>query len=266
MQLITNSIHNDFQLKYFDELKSTNDFAWNLISNSNPNQNLVIITGNQTEGKGQYDRSWHADPNKNVTMSVIMSPSNLLLKKAFYLNILASVSILRAIQKLTGIMLNIKWPNDIYFKEKKLGGILIKNKVIQNHIRYTVIGIGINVNQLTFLPSLLNPISIKNILSQETSISALIKGILDELRESIESLRSGKINELHLYYVDHLFGKDQERTFKINGKNRIMTIKNVLPEGRINLTDENNILHSMTSGLEYILVDDSFSPEHSHNI
>jgi len=253
LQLLTEFIHNDYKVIYFSEINSTNEYAWNLISNSNPNTNIVVITGNQTQGKGQYDRIWDTEPNKNITMSVIMAPSELNIKDAFHLNIVVSVSILKAINRIAGFIPKVKWPNDIYHNNDKLGGILIKNKVFKNQIKYTVIGIGLNVNQINFDTSIPNPMSIKKIIGEDIAINLLIEEILNEIICSFETMQSKGIALLHSYYLKHLFAKNELKSFKIKGEKVKMSISNVEPNGKIQLKDEENKTHFLTSGLEYIL-------------
>ena len=253
MQLPSESYHNGYKIIKFNEIHSTNDFAWERASNNTPNHKTVILADHQTSGKGQYDRKWVADKGKNITMSVIMAFDEWLLKDGFYLNIIVSVSIIKAVKKNFGINLNIKWPNDIYYGEKKLGGILIKNRIKKSNIEHSIIGIGLNVNQDYFDISIPNPISLKMITYKITSLTNLIKAILDELNYSFEKVSTGKVRELHMQYKDCLFARETFRTYLINKKQKRMAIVDVKENGEIVLKDEIGNLFCLKSGLEYII-------------
>ena len=252
MQLPSESIHRGYKIHFFEEINSTNDYAWNYVANNTPNDKIVIIAAHQTAGKGQYDRKWVADKGKNITMSVIMALQDWKLKDAFHLNIIVSVSILKAIHRIEGMNLAVKWPNDIYYEEKKLGGILIKNRVIRSLIEHTVIGIGLNVNQDKFDTSIPNPVSLNLILNKTLSLEQLMKAVLSELSDSFECAKSKGIKEMHMYYVNHLFGKGQYRKYRINSERKTLAIVGVEDSGDIILREENGTLYKMNSGLEYI--------------
>lgn len=238
---------------YLKEIGSTNDYAWNLLSNSNPNENIVIIAEDQTNGKGQYDRIWATEPGKNITMTAMMQPNELWLKNAFHLNIIVSVAIIKAIKTITGIITKIKWPNDIYYEDDKLVGILIKNKVTQNLITHTIMGMGINVNQTNFDPNIKNPTSLKIILGEDIDQVKLASEILNNLHEGTYELATYGIEGLHEYYQSNLYAARQWRSYKVNGIEKLLSIRKVDPSGIIHLISKTGEKISLSSGLEYLL-------------
>jgi len=108
---------------HFDEIDSTNDYAWNLISNNNPNKRIVIIAEHQTAGKGQYGRKWEDNACQNIIMTAIRSDFKLKIQNAFILNVLTSLALIDALEAYSDEKFSIKWPNDVYFKSNKISGI-----------------------------------------------------------------------------------------------------------------------------------------------
>ena len=176
-----------------------------------------------------------------------------LLKHGFYLNIVVSVSIIQAVKKVIGTNISVKWPHDLSYGENKLGGILIKNRINQSNIEHSIIGIGLNVNQINFNDSIPNPISLKMITNKVTSLTELICAILDELSCGFEKVLSGQVDELHLQYMECLFAKEVYRNYKINNVQKRMAIVRVKENGEIVLKDERGRLLCINSGLEYII-------------
>jgi len=143
----------------------------------------VVITDNQVSGKGQYGRKWSSAPGQNLTLSVILYP-NIPAETQFDLNILASLAVCTAIKEQTAINPLVKWPNDIYVNNQKICGILIKNNLVRKIISQSVIGIGINVNQQQFDPSIPNPTSI----AMETGAVTELPELREELFKAMDQL------------------------------------------------------------------------------
>jgi BirA family biotin operon repressor/biotin-[acetyl-CoA-carboxylase] ligase len=253
MQFPSESIYHDYNIIYFPEIGSTNEYASEIVSKCNPNDKIAIVAGFQSKGKGQYDRKWCGEPEKNIMMSVIMSPPKIRATEVFYLNMIVSVAVLNLFKKFCDINVSIKWPNDIYHEERKLGGILIKNKIIGPDIQNTVIGIGLNVNQSIFDASLDNPISVIQIIEKEMNLKYMIKALLDELNIHFDNYSDNGIGPICREYNKNLFGRDEKRTFIVNGVSKILCIKNVDSDGTIHLEDKFKNHFSMTSGLEYVM-------------
>ena len=118
----------------------------------------------------------------------------------FDLNVLTAV----AVQRLLGEGFTIKWPNDIYYGDKKIAGILIENAILGNEVKYSIAGIGLNVNQTTFLSSAPNPVSFKLISGKETDIDALMQALIAQI-EALEAMDEAQI---WAYYRDHLYRRE----------------------------------------------------------
>jgi len=136
---------NKIVSKYLNEVQSTNQYLKDYISLDRDNiQNIAIYTDNQLNGYGKQGRAWHTEKGHNLSMSVLLKNINSDLISIFALN-----ATLNTISELTGLQLFAKWPNDILLDNKKLCGILCEN-IYNGDYKYTIIGIGVNVNNSDF--------------------------------------------------------------------------------------------------------------------
>ena len=122
-------------------------------------EGLVIYTDFQSAGKGQPGNAWESSKGMNLLFSVMLHPIQVHMDELFLISQLVSVAIKNALDEYT-TNITIKWPNDIYWNDKKLAGILIENSLQGNKIMSVVIGIGLNVNQKLFLSNAPNPVSL----------------------------------------------------------------------------------------------------------
>ena len=134
------------------KVDSTSSYLKTLLSNFEPLvQGTVIMADEQYAGRGQNNNKWLSQRGKNLTFSIYLVPHFLAAHQQFKLNQAITLGITDSLTKLLGNSCKIKWPNDIYFKEDKIGGVLIENTVRGNKISESVIGIGLNVNQTVFI-------------------------------------------------------------------------------------------------------------------
>lgn len=133
---------------YFEKLESTQDYAKKIVENENVD-GTIVITNNQTKGKGTKDRRWIAKENENITMTIILKP-NWEVSKLDGLTLNIAEEIQKGIKQLYGYNLTIKEPNDLLLNNKKICGILTQSSIISNKVKYVLIGIGVNVNQVEY--------------------------------------------------------------------------------------------------------------------
>ena len=176
---------------YIASTNSTNTLLKQLAAEGNPPE--FIYAGFQTAGRGQTGNSWESEEGKNLLCSILLPPN----KNLYFLNIAVGVAMLRVI----GDDFTIKWPNDIYYGDKKAAGILVENAIIGNEIRYSIAGIGLNVNQTTFVSDAPNPISLRQIRGQEYDIERLV----NQLLEAVHSVLNEPEQEVWAYYKSHLY-------------------------------------------------------------
>jgi len=152
-------------------------------------EGTVIIADEQTVGKGRIKRTW-LSPRGNIALSIILYPSVVYLTS---LIMLASLAVVYSIESVTGLKPQLKWPNDVLIKGRKVCGILIENDVRGNRVDYAIIGIGINVNlRLADFPEL-SPIatSLSDELGRELPRLDLIRSLLVEVERLYLALPSG---------------------------------------------------------------------------
>jgi BirA family biotin operon repressor/biotin-[acetyl-CoA-carboxylase] ligase len=186
---------------------STNNYLKNLVSKSEPlPEGTVIMAEDQFAGRGQQENTWHAEPGKNLTISVLLKPVFLPINLQFLLNMAISIAINQALSGLIGDQVRIKWPNDIYFGNKKLGGVLIENSIVGSAIKTAVVGIGINVNQQVFNPAIANTAtSLNRILQRDVNLELLLNEICSHIEYLYLRLKGGDYTFLRTSYVDKLY-------------------------------------------------------------
>jgi len=188
--------YKNYNLKIFNILGSTNDYLLNIIKSSKIRKKKIIFSKFQISGKGRYSSKWYSGKNKSLLMSVYYKSSNLISIK--YFNFITGYSLLKTLSIFNIHNLKLKYPNDIYVNNKKIAGILIyvyKKK----HI---IIGIGLNINTLSFLPLNIKLFSMDLIMCVNHNIS--------------KSRISALIITNLLYYLD--FHIEQEYNFLLNFK------------------------------------------------
>lgn len=162
----------------------------------------TIRTDFQTAGRGQAGNSWESEQGKNLLFSALLRYEGLLVTEQWRLSMLVAVALWDTLAKyLPQEQLTIKWPNDIYFGDKKLVGILIENSLSGQYVGYSIAGIGVNVNQTQWLSNAPNPISMKEITSKEYDVEAL----MNEWTCSMKSWELRTTVEIRTAYMQHLY-------------------------------------------------------------
>ena len=192
---------------HLTSVDSTNQFAHNFISKTNPIEGTVIRADEQLAGRGQFGSSWLAAPGENITLSVILCPKSLLVKQQFVLNAAMSLGVYDFINEVLEkpIGLAIKWPNDIYIGQKKLAGMLIENILKGSYLDKTIVGIGVNVNQELFDPALPNPSSMFLNSGVKYDINKILFQLYAALERQYLRIQAGKSKEIISDYTTRLF-------------------------------------------------------------
>lgn len=223
---VNNTFFTGKFLLHLPSVDSTNNYAKDFIAKSSPIDGTVILADEQYAGRGQAGNQWLSEPNKNLTFSIIYNTSFLLATEQFYLNMAVSLGIWSVVrgpwsmegsQRLTTHespqTTKIKWPNDILLNDKKIAGILIENTISGMHLKYSVIGIGINVNQDNF-PAELHAISLKRLSDKEEDIQQLLSNLLASVEKYYMLLRERKFDRLKNEYVENLYRYRVTSTFE----------------------------------------------------
>lgn len=223
-------------------IDSTNQYLKELSLSKVIEDFTVVWAHEQQKGKGQMGAKWVSEPGKNLTFSVLKKHDDLKVKHQFLLNISVSLAILDVLQRLSIPNLSVKWPNDILSGSTKICGILVENTLIGNQIQASIVGIGLNVNQLTF-NNLTNVSSLKLLLGRTLNLEELLKSIIEDLKAKFSDLENHKYEALTTAYEKNLFRKDKPSTFtNKNGKIFMGFIRNVSKEGKLIVELEDAIL------------------------
>lgn len=184
-------------------LKSTSNTAKEMYETGAPH-GTVILAEEQSAGRGRMDRIWVSPSGKNILVSILLKPE-ILIQKIYTLTLALALSVTENVKKMTGLKAMIKWPNDIYLKGKKIGGILTEFGVKGQDVKYVILGLGLNVNWYPEKESLFSSTSLKKEYGRELSRNELIAGILlnyEKLYGNIISEKTGdfldRINRLSL--------------------------------------------------------------------
>ena len=220
-------------------INSTNDYLKSL-SASQYVENFTIVTAeNQTAGRGQMGAKWDVEPGKNLTFSVFIKDLLLDIKEIFYLNAAVAVSIVQALETLSIPGLSIKWPNDILAGNKKIGGILIENSIKNNGEIYSIIGIGLNVNQKGF-DGLAKASSLELLTGKEYDKDILMAVIAENLKRNVAALMHKESDLIWNKYHSMLFKKNLPMPFEKETVRFMGIIKGVSKTGSlmVQLEDE----------------------------
>ncbi|WP_342645956.1 biotin--[acetyl-CoA-carboxylase] ligase [Mucilaginibacter sp. CSA2-8R] len=197
------------------EVDSTNTFLKLMLTKSEPvPEGTVIMAEDQVAGRGQQQSKWYSVKNESLTFSIVLYPAFLLLKDQFLLTSAISIGIYSALQPLVGTRLKMKWPNDVYIGDKKLGGVLIENQVQGEKIKSSVIGIGLNINQASFPDWVPNAISLKQILQTDYDIKYILLQICSHIERWYIKLKNGEVSQIQNAYREVLYWLDETHHFK----------------------------------------------------
>lgn len=207
------------------------------MSNSEPlPEGTVIMAEEQYAGRGQQQNKWFAEAGKNLTFTILLKPVFLRLHDQFFLTQVISLGVVKALENVTGPGIKIKWPNDIYYKDKKLGGILIENMVQGSKINNSVIGIGLNINQDYFPEHLPNATSVSQILQTNYDLTIILSEICRHVEAYYFKLKANKFTELKQEYLQYLYGLNESRVFTSNNETFNGTITGVTANGLLQVS------------------------------
>jgi BirA family biotin operon repressor/biotin-[acetyl-CoA-carboxylase] ligase len=191
---------------------STNDVAAQLLADQQATNGSVIYTDFQHDGKGQRGNKWESDDGKNILLSTILQTDFIEASSLFDLTIMTSLALYDFLAEYLHHEIKIKWPNDLYYTDRKIAGILIENYVRKTTIDWCILGIGININQRTFhVPK---AISLTKICGQSFDRDELVSVLLQKLERRYFHLKEGKTKRLRTEYVEHLYWHREKHLFR----------------------------------------------------
>lgn len=238
------------------ETDSTNNYLSSLCHTQQISELTTVSTSYQTAGKGQRGNSWNSVPGQNLLFSFVTFPAFLHVREQFILSQLISLVIKEVLSRYTNHIC-IKWPNDIYWKDRKICGILIENELMGSHINQCITGIGLNLNQTEFPSDIPNPVSLKQITGNDYEPQSVLQQIMELFAHYYQQIQQGDSN-----VWNNIANNYKHSLFRNNGffpfidANGLFTarIADVLPNGPLILIDENGERRQyMFKEVQYVL-------------
>lgn len=221
---------------YLTECHSTNDVAMSLFRANLAKEGTLVICEHQTKGKGQRGNKWFSQPNMNLTFSLVLRPDFLKPNDQYILNMAVSSAIHEVIYRLTD-KVRIKWPNDIVLADgKKLGGLLIENIIGSNQFELSIVGLGLNVNQVVF--NLPHAVSLFHLIGKEQNKEKLLSEIVLQIELWYLKLKGRKNREIGSYYLRYLY-KYNEWCWFDDGEAFLGKITGINGNGQLELEKQN---------------------------
>jgi BirA family transcriptional regulator, biotin operon repressor / biotin---[acetyl-CoA-carboxylase] ligase len=222
-------------LVFMPECHSTNTLALELCQQSNAPEGTLVITNNQTAGRGQRGNSWESQQSMNLTFSVVIKPTFLAVQDQFMLSMVTSLAMYDYLNAMCQVPSFIKWPNDILANGRKICGILIETQMMGEQFTSAVIGIGFNVNQQHFAVSTATSLGL--IMGNVFDLQSVLEELLSRLESRYLLLREGRAKEIKEDYLKHLYRLNEEHIFRCGDQQFT---------GRILGVDDQGLLRVMT--------------------
>ncbi len=224
-----------------DATDSTNLHLKNLLRSKTLADYTVVVTAKQLKGRGQMGAEWVTENGKNLTFSVLKNFESLQVVQQFNLNICISLAVYAVLKELSIPDLRVKWPNDIMSGSTKICGILIENVLKGKIIQHSIIGIGLNVNQISF-KNLEKVSSLKLLTAQHFDLDELLTRLLEKLRHYFIGIEGKSVPQMLPAYEKVLFRKDKPSTFKnVDDEVFMGFIRGVSSDGKLVLELEDNV-------------------------
>ena len=221
------------QLVWLPTCASTNSEAQALVFQNRASEGCTVITDFQTAGRGQRGHQWEAAPAENLMLSVVWQPTFLAATAQFQLSQAVALGVHDWAAALLGPAagLKLKWPNDLYYGDQKLGGILIENSLSGTKIQHSIVGVGLNVNQQRF--AVPTATSLGRLTGRAYPREALAARLLESLERRYLQLRAGQVGQLRQAYLRALYRYQETHDFEIEGRRVSGQIVGVEEDGRL---------------------------------
>ncbi len=235
-----------------NEIDSTNNFLRDLIANNRPTDGTVILADRQIAGRGQRGTSWNSEPNLNITMSVLIHPTNISVQNQFVISAMTALSVYDLIRELLpDKKTEVKWPNDVMIDREKVCGILIENTIRGSTIQNSILGIGLNVFQKIFIGNIrATSLSLKGF---EGEYSYVLKRLIEFLDKNYLALKQGRESLIMERYHKVLLGYGEELDFRDSDGKFRGVIQKVHTDGRIEILTSKRIQSFYHKEVKFLL-------------
>ena len=234
------------------EVDSTNIYAMNQVKTNLAGHGAAFLAQKQWAGKGRMGKVWEAESGQNILLSVVLDPKKLvfdgLALEATVVSMLVAVGCFNFFVAYAGDETSIKWPNDIYWRDRKAAGILIENSFRGPIWQWSIAGMGVNINQTEFGTGLTKAVSLKQITGKTFLISALAKELCGFIEAAWQIAVDKGPDTLLALYNNVLYKKGERVHLEIEGQKITATICRVLSNGYLEIETENGIKQSHALG------------------
>ena len=220
-----------------DSVDSTNNYAMAIVHAGLAKHGMAWFAHEQTAGKGQRGNKWQTGKGQNIALSIVLLPIGLKTAQQFKMSVAVSLACFDFFNGLSAGEVFIKWPNDIYWRDRKAGGILIENVLQGDNWKYAVVGIGININQTEFDKELKNPVSLKRITGKNYNTADLAKDLYKKVMLRINDLQKKSFSILLKEYNGNLYKLNTPVKLKKSTAVFETVIKGVNEQGKLLTTD-----------------------------
>jgi len=245
-----------FIIHHIDQVDSTNNYVFELCKKAKVEEGSVYIADEQYAGRGHNQNHWESEKGKNLTLSLVIHPNFIEPAQQFLITQFVSLAItdlLKILENKSDV--KIKWPNDIYIGDSKVCGILIQNSIVGNKIDYSIVGIGLNVNQKEFHSDAPNPISILNCIIEESNLDKLLNSLLSFIENRYKQLNNKiDLTAIEDEYLLNLYRYKKVSEFIDNNGSFTGEIVGIGEYGRLIISTESGFLKQYNfKEIEFIL-------------
>ena len=230
-------------IKFILKTDSTNKYTTKYIAENEPESGTVFLAYKQTDGKGHMNNRWESEAGMNLTFSIFLKPDFITVYQQYMISKIVCLGIKSFIERFVNESVTIKWPNDIYVGSQKICGILIENAVMDNHICHSIVGIGLNINQMSFSQSLPNPVSLKMITGKDYKTEELLTLLLNDIDHFYELLKTSKNSDIDASFEQSLYLFETIGMFKDANHEFHGTIKGVNDIGQLMIEKQNGTVN-----------------------
>lgn len=224
-----------FHMMELGSVDSTNRFARNYTS-LRPVRTTLITAEYQTAGRGAGTNTWESAEGENLLFSIMVRPETVQPSHVFVLSEALALSVCKALESVRDGF-SIKWPNDIYYADRKVAGLLIENDIAGHHISRSVMGVGLNVNQTRFESDAPNPVSLAQIVGAPVERRFVLEAVLEQFNVLYMLVEQQRYEQLHAQYLQRLYRKNLLCTYRDEAGLFQARIMDVEPDGHILLLD-----------------------------
>jgi len=214
-----------------DTVESTNDYL-NRLATDTDGGLTVAVADYQSAGRGSGTNTWESERGQNLLFSLMVRPSSLTAGQMFSVSEVSALALLRTLTEY-GEGFSIKWPNDIYWHDGKIAGMLIENDLSGKAVKRCVVGIGLNVNQTVFPGGAPNPVSLARILGRAVDREAVLESFLSHFESLFARMEGGEYAGIHRLYKTCLYRRSGKHLYEDKNGEFLAETEDVEPTGRL---------------------------------